>query len=226
MKAFLLIKSSILLLSVVAISCNNQQKNMDQDQVKYYATSQEAVKKAKEDLLAVIRSNKDFAPGVEAATLEKTEGGNEVRHVELSFDKLLIADSTGDLDKLIGSEMNTVIPLISNNNVATIVELNKSDKGWKIASLAGKEIADDLNTIRSAVGDSGQSITIYNVPNLQTKVYGVKKGGAELFYTNYGGQFSMRQGVKISDLLPALKNAAQRFQKEFGDKIKQQKLVR
>jgi hypothetical protein len=226
MKKIFVINAAILLLAVVAAGCNNQQQNnMNKDQPQFFNSPAEAVKKAKADLLGILQSNKEFATGIDVATLEKAQPGEAIKQIETDFNKLLNADSTGSMDKLQASELNTVIPLLADNKILTVAELSKSNEGWKVAGLADKSMTDDLNAVKAAAGDSA-TITIYHLPNLQTNVYAVKKGDSELLYVNYGDKYSLRQGVRASELLPFLKAEAIDFQKRYGDEIKKQKLVR
>lgn len=217
---------------ICAIACSNQNQvnnnDRQQQQQQSYATPEEAAQKGKSDLLSALRSNNQFNLGIDAAALENAQPGRPMRMVELSFDKLLAADTANpSLDALVASDKNTVVPLVGNNTVLTIVEVNKIDQNWRVAALGGKQFASDLTTLGQAVGDTGmQSVTIYEVPNLQVIVYGVKTGTTEMFYTNYGGRFSLRQGVGAADLIPMLKRDAAEFQRKFGDQIKRAKLLK
>ena len=225
MKSFI-VYSCFTFVMLCTVACNDQQRQMNNDQPQTFNTPEEAIKKAKEDLLAVLRANKEINVGVDVATLEKAQPGPSVRQVVLNFDQLITADSASDFSKLIKEDKSTVVPMIADNNVVTIVEVTKDDKGWKVTSLAAKDIADDLSVIRRAIGDTAQqNITIYEVPNLRTRVYGVRRNNAELFYTNYGDRFNIREGVQASQLIQVLKADAIEFQRKYGDLLKKEKLV-
>jgi hypothetical protein len=223
MKTIITIKLFTLFI-LVAYACNNQQ-GMKQSQPQFYATPGEAIEKAKSDLLAVIRTNKGITLGIDEKTLEAATSGAPVKQGNIDFNKLLTADSLGSFDNLQAGEMSTIFPMISGNRVITVVEINKSEKGWSITGLGGKSVSEDLNIVRAVAGDSA-TISVYEVPNLQTKVYSVKKAGVEMFYTDFENKFSLRQGVSAAQLIPALKRAAQEFNRKYGDKVKQQRLVR
>lgn len=225
MKTIIHIKVFTLLILVTTFGCNDQQNGMSQSTPKYYPTAKEAIQQAKSDLLAVLKLNKDLAIGVDEKTLQSAEAGDAVRQINLDFNKLINADSTGDFEKMAAGEMSTVYPMVAGNRVITIVEIGKNEKGWSVTGLGGKSTAQDLDIVRTAVG-SGAVISIYDVPNLQTKVYGVKKDGVELFYTNYGDRFSLQQGVTAAQLIPVLKAAALEFNRRYGDELKKQKLVK
>ena len=222
----LIIYSCFTFVMLWTIACNDQQRPMDNNQPQTFNTPEEAIKKAKEDLLAVLRANKEINVGVDVATLEKAQPGPNVRQVVLNFDQLLTADSAADFSKFIKEDKSTVVPMIADNKVVTIVEVVKDDKGWKVTSLAAKDVADDLSAIHTAIGDTAQqAITIYEVPNLRTRVYGVRRNNTELFYTNYGNRFNIREGVQASQLLPVLKADAIEFQRKYGDLLKKEKLL-
>ncbi len=192
-----------------------------------FRTIKEAVNKAKSDLMTVLRLNKDIDLGVDITSLEKAQSGNAVESVLVDFDRLLKAKSFGSFDKLISSRKNTVVPLVSDGKVITIVEIGKDKKGWHVAGLGSAKITEELNTIYSTVEDrKNVRITIYDVPNLQASVYGVRSDDHEIFYTDYSDYFLLRKGVVAKHLLTQLKEDAIRFQKEYGKLLKERKLVR
>jgi hypothetical protein len=57
-------------------------------------------------------------------------------------------------------------------------------------------------------------------------VYGVKRGDAEVLYTDYEGRFSLREGVSAAVLVPVLKAGAIEFQRVYGDSLKRGPLLR
>jgi hypothetical protein len=221
--------SWLLLLSVSATDCAKRDQRMpsDQDQPQHFPAPDEAVQKAKQDFAAVLSSNKQLDLGVDSATLARSQPGKPVKRVELDFEKLLAADTSAGFDALVKSERNTVVPLVADDRVVTIVEVNRDEQGWKVIGLAGKDIADDLTTVRTAFPDAVQSdITLYEVPNLQARVYGVKRNGTETLFTSYGNRFSLRKGVSPAMLTAVLKSDAIAFQQKYGEALKKQRLVR
>jgi hypothetical protein len=106
----------------------------------------------------------------------------------------------------------------------TIVEIAR---GWRVVGLAGRDIADALNIALEVVGDSNpHQVTLYEVPNLQTRVCGVGRGDREFLFTDYAGRFSPRQGVSAATLIPALKASAIELQRQCGDSLRRGRLVR
>jgi hypothetical protein len=220
---------SLVLLSVLTMACNRREEDMpgDQGQPQYYTTADETVKNAKAAFLAALQYNKDINLGVDSATVARSTPGTPVRRVELDFAKLLTADPAAGFDALVKSEKSTVVPLLSGDSVVTIVEVRREDRGWKLVGLAGKDIADDLSAVLRAVGNTPQSqTTLYDVPNLQTKVYGVKSAGGETLFANYKDRFDIRKGVSAAALIPVLKADAVAFQSKYGEALKNQRLVR
>jgi hypothetical protein len=210
-------------------ACQQNRGHMDDNngnnnQGPTFSTAEEAANKAKADLLEVLRSGKSINLGLDSAAVSRSQPSTPLKQYQLTFDKLLSADSAG-FANMKQDEKATVVPLTDNNDIVTIAEVAKNDKGWRVTAVANKEISEDLNAIRKSIGDTAKGeITIYNLPHTATKVYGVKRGDAEIFYTSYPG-FSIRQGVPESSLLPLLRRDALEYRRKFGDDLKNQKLV-
>lgn len=191
----------------------------------FFSTPEEAANKAKSDLLTISRSHKEMALGVEAAVLERSQPAQPLKQYQITFDELLAADSFA---RFTTNELATVVPLVADDNVVTIAEVAKDEKGWRIAGLSDNALAEDINTVRKAVGAQSE-IVIYALPHAQVKVYGVAGAapgdatGATLF-TSYPG-FSLRQPVSAEQLLSALKRDAAEFREKYGDALKKQKLT-
>ena len=223
MKKFF-IYATLMAVMISAFACNQTKQMNNQNQKQSFGTPEEAAKKGRDDLLTVARQHKEINTGIDTAALEKATAGKVIRQAVLSFDKLLSADTTRDMNTIVQEESNQAVPFINGNEVITIVEVKKSGKGWEVAALGNKQLSDDLTAL-GITGDSLNNVTVYEVPNLKTKVYGVRKGDNELFYTNYKNVLSLRQGVSASVVLSILKKDAIEFQRKFGDSLKKGKLV-
>jgi hypothetical protein len=192
----------------------------------YFPTQQEAANKAKSDLLAVLRSRKEFALGLQEQTIERSQPAAPIIQYQITFEDLASANTFATLNR---NELATVVPLVADDTVATIVEVAKDESGWKATSLANKSLSSELDVVRKAAGPQA-GIVIYDLPHSGTKVYGVTQpAGAEpsatLVYTNYTG-FNLREGVPAERLLSVLKQDAAEFQRMYGDDLKNRKLVR
>ncbi len=219
----------LVLLSASAAGCQNQRGGMqrDQDQPQHFGTQDEAVRKAKADFLEVLRSGADLDLGVDAATLERAQPGPSVRRVDLDFARLLTADTAAGLAALVASERDIVVPFLVDGDVVTIAEVVQGDEGWRVVGLAGRDIASDLRVVlRTSPDTAAGQITLYEVPNLQARVYGVTREGREVLYTDYQGRFSIRQGVDAATLLPVLRVDAIEFQRVYGDSLRAGRLLR
>ena len=191
-----------------------------------FSSAAAAANKAKSDLLAVLQSDPKINLGLDRATLEKSQPATPIKHYQVTFQKLLATESAGSFGNLTENEMTTIVPLVADNSVVTIAGVAKDDKGWRVAALADKSIANDLNELQGAGGDMAQGeITIYELPNSPVKVYGVKKDGSEVFHSNYPG-FNIYEGVPAERLLSVLRRDAADFQNKYGAALKEQKLVR
>lgn len=190
-----------------------------------FTDAAQAVAQAKSDLASLLRDQKDLNLGVDLASVEASQAGRPVRRVEIDFDKLLVSDAVTEFGSLVKSERDTVVPLVAQGKVATVVEVAGEGQQWRIVGLGGKDIADDLNAVRAASAGA-EDITLYEVPNLQARVYGVRAGETEQLFTNYGGRLSIQQAVDAATLIPMLRADAIEFQKTYGDAVKEKKLVR
>jgi len=163
--------------------------------------------------------------GVDEAALAKSQPARFIKHYQITFETLLTADSAATFGNLAQNEMATVVPFVSDNSVVTIAEVAKDDKGWRVTSLVGQSVSNDLNALRTVTGETSQvEITIYDLPHSAVKVYGIKKNNSEMFYSDYPG-FNVREGVSAERLLSVVKRDAAEFQRNYGPALMQQKLV-
>jgi hypothetical protein len=214
-------------LALVSSSACQRDSQMDNDSKRtvFFSTPEEAANRARNDLLAVMRSHKEVSLGVEAAAIERSQPGKALKQYQITFDELLSADSFA---RFTAKELATVVPLVADDNVVTTAEVAKDEKGWRIAGISDKALAEDINTVRKAVGAESE-IVIYALPHAQFKVYGVmgaaqgQATGATL-YTSYPG-FSLKEPVATEQLLSVLKRDAAEFREKYGDALKKQKLT-
>lgn len=217
--------------AMTATACRSEMRDMnqDRDRTQVFDTPDEAVAKARQDFLEVLATDLGLNLGVDAATLERATPGAAVRRVDVDFERLLTAQPADSFAALVQAERNTVVPLVADNRVATIVEIVRAEQGWRVVGLAGTDIASELSAIRESAPQVAelpdQAITLYEIPNLQTRVYGVRTPDAELFFTDHG-DFSIRQAVSAERLIPALRTDAAEFQRRFGDTLRQRPLLR
>ncbi len=214
---------ALMLLCTFACDRGGQRPKTDGMGSTSFATAEEAISKAKADLLSILRSGNGLALGVDEAALTRSQPEALIPHYQITFEQLATADSFASLSS---NALATVVPFASDNAVTTIVQVAKDEKGWRVTALADSKLADDLNALRGAVGDTSQAeVTIYALPHASTRVYGVKKEGKELFYSDYPS-FSVAQGVAAELILPSIKRDAAEFQKIHGAALKEKKLVR
>jgi hypothetical protein len=191
----------------------------------YFSNPQEAANKAKNDLLTVLRSRKDIALGLEQQTIEKSQPAAPIKQYQITFENLASADSFTALRQ---NQMATVVPLVADGTVATVVGVAKDEVGWKIASLGDKSLSGELDVVGKAAGPHTE-IVIYDLPHSGEKVYAAMQpatgGGGTVLYTNYTG-FNLREPVPAERLLPVLKQDAAEFQRKYGEELKRQRVVR
>lgn len=215
----------LLLASTAACQGEGMQDDGAPDQPDRFETQEAAAQKAIADFREVLASGVDIETGIDAATLERSQPGPSVPRVDLDFTRLLEADTATSMNELVASERNVVVPLLADGGVATIVEVARDEGGWRVVGLAGQDIAADLSAVFESAGATA-SVTLYEVPNLQARVYGVAAEGGERLHTDYGEQFDIRQGVEPATLLPVLRADAQEFQRVYGDSLRTGRLLR
>lgn len=215
-----------MLLMLTAISCTNMNNNNNADaqdggKPKTYATVTEAAVAAKEDMLEAMKTV-DF--GINGDKLKSATPGAPVYRYELDWNALLKADSAATPEDMATQGSVTLVPLINNNEVITVVSLMESEGQYGIGGLGDKQVSNELDMVRRADSLGMQSdISIYEVPNLQALVYSVK--GSNMYYTSYNNN-SIRQGMTAPQLVKVLKADAMNFERQFRDELKKGDLLK
>ncbi len=188
---------------------------------KQFTSATEAAVAAKEDMLAAAETV-DF--GIDKGKLKSAEPGAPVYKYEIDWEALLKADTGATPETVSGREALTLVPLISNGEVITVISLRDENGSYGIGGLGDKQISSELDMVRRAnpTGMQGE-VSIYEVPNLQATIYAVK--GSELYYTSYNNN-SIRQGLTAKELVDNLRMDAQRFEKQYREQLRKGKLVR
>lgn len=192
-----------------------------------FKTPEEAVKKAQSDLMEVLRSGKGFNLGVTAEQLANAQAAANIEHHELNFEKLLRVESATNLEELSSGRQSFTTPLVSREKVVTVVEIAQAAEGWNVVGIAGTKQSEDLNMLPEDIRKEGfKRVKIFEVPNLNAVVYTANTPDGQMSYTDYGDKFSIREGVRTEVLVRALNEDARKWQDEFGDQVKEQKLVK
>ena len=223
-----IIKSVILLLSVIFVfySCSNQEgeEEGEMNEQKIFTTPEEAVAKAKSDLIQVLETNKDLDLGIDVAKLRNAEAVRLVQYAEVDFEKILSTDTVRSLSEITFPPKSMIAPFVLENNVVGVAEVGKVRDGWKVVGLGNRPITEYLNATRVTFNNNA-AVTIYEVPNLQIFIYGVKKDASETYYLNFG-DFTFKDSTALGAFYPAVRESSIRFHKEFGDRLKKEKLVK
>lgn len=223
-----ILKSAFLLLTFIFVvySCTNQEGEIKEgmNEQKIFKTPEEAVAKAKSDLIQVIETNKDLDLGIDVEKLRNAELVRTAQYAEVDFEKLLRSENVLSLSDISSPPKSIVAPFVLENSIVGVVEVGTARDGWKIVGLGNKLITDDLNTTKVML-DKDATVTIYEVPNLQLFIYGVKKEASETYHLNFS-KFTLKDSTDIKAFYPALRESSIQFNKEFGDKLKKEKLVK
>ena len=229
MKIFHISIVLLISLSILFQSCKNTTtvNNTTDNQPSSFKSPEEAALKAKEDLLNILRTNKDVNIGLEASSLERSVTDKPLNYYTLDFSKVLQADNGTAFKDLVASQKSVVVPLTGEKEILTVIELGYVNNEYTIGTLGNKQLTSELNALNNLVSDTSVStLAIYEIPNLNKIIYGVSVNGTETFYTNYGGSSSIERGVSSDVLLPLIIQDARKFQEQYGEQLKGEKLVK
>lgn len=217
----------MLLLTLAAASCtdmkgnNNGNADDGESKPKQFTSATEAAVAAKEDMLAAAETV-DF--GIDKAKLKGSEPGAVVYKYEIDWDALLKADTSASLESVAGREGVSIVPLINNGEVVTVISLRDDNGNYGIGGLGDKQISTELDMVRRADKLGSQTaVSIFEVSNLQATIYAVK--GSPYYYTSYNNN-SIRQGLTAKELVETLRMDALRFEKRYREELQKGKLVR
>ena len=219
--------SIIILLAGISIAACTKRNQPMNEPVQYFPTAAEAVSKAKADLLELMSKQKGLALNIDGARLEKGEAGAPVQVSELDFNKLMAGDSTQDIRQILSGNSNTIIPIIADNQVVTSVELVQEAKGWRIAGINNAAYLNGLRSIRETLKDTpAEKIAVYDVPNLNAKVFVVTGTQGDMYFADYPGRISPNERMDLAKLTSVLQADAREFYAKYGDLIRKQQLVK
>jgi hypothetical protein len=214
------ITHTMVIASFLLGSCTPQGDKTMNDGPAEFATAEEAAMKGKSDLVSILASQKELDLAVDRGQLEGAQQAPMIRYAEVDLQRLLSSDSVMSLGD-IAAEKSLIAPFAQSGRVITVIEVAQAGGKWKAAALGNKTLTDALN----ATGLAGQEgVTIYEVPNLQVTVYGVRTGGGEVYHLNYD-RFTAKDSTSIKDLFPVLRDQARQFQQQFGDQMSKDQLV-
>jgi hypothetical protein len=223
-----ILKSLLLLLSVIFILYSCKQENGEgegkMNEPKIFNTPEEAAAKAKSDLIEVLETNKDLDLGIDVEKLQNSQQAKMIQYADVDFQKLLTTENVQFLSDISNSPKSMLTPFVMMNSVIGIVEVGPERGGWKVVGLGNKPVKEDLNTARINLTGNAD-VTVYEVPNLQLYIYGVRKNVSETYYLNFG-QHTLRDSTSIQDFYPELHESSIKFQREYGGILTKEQLVK
>ena len=221
-----ILKSGFLLLSIILIfsSCQSQEGEGEMNEPKIYKTPEDAAANAKSDLIQVLETDKNIDLGIDVAKLRKAELVRVAKYQEVDFEKILTTESVQSLSEISFPHKSMVAPFVLDDKVVGVAEVTEVSDGWKVSGLGNKPITDDINTTRVNLNNDLEVI-IYEVPNLQIYIYGVRKGAVETYYLNFDN-FTLKDSTALKTFYPVVRESSIRFHKEFGEQLKKEKLVK
>jgi len=223
-----ILKSAFLLFSLIffLIACEKQdgEGEGEMNGKNTFDTPEEAVAKAKSDLIQVLETSKDIDLGIDVEKLRNAEQVRIVQYVEVDFEKLLRTENVQSLSDISSAPKSMVAPFALQNNVVGVVEVREESSKWKVSGLGNKPLTEDFN-MAGIANNNEAAVTVYEVPNLQVFVYGVRMGGTETYHLNLG-EYTLKDTVNVQAFYPLLRENSIQFQREFGDLLKKEQLLK
>ena len=196
-------------------------------QEKYYERPDEAIQKAKSDLMEILKKGEQFKFKLSSDQLEKSQAMANLKYYQVDFDALLENEDIGSMRELKPGLKYYVAPLGMQGNIVTLVEINNFKQGWGVVGMMNNSIGDELQQLpREFRMEKLKSLTIYEVPNINAMLYVFNDGDKEMVFTNYSDRFSMKQAMPIDEVFKVIKPDAEWFMRQHGEKLKEGKLVK
>ncbi len=190
----------------------------------YFADDQSAARKAKSDLVDILRIDKNIQLNINVAELEQALEEGSIATFEVDINRFLQGDSSG-LNTVADDRQETIVPFINDGKVIGTATLRKEEKGYRVGGLANNKTAQDIQAIRNATGRIS-NINLYHIPNIDAEIYEVIREGQVLYFTDYGGLFNFKEPASMERLRSVLKTDLMVFERQYGDQVKKGKLVK
>ncbi len=218
-----------LLCMFVLLSCaskNDTDMQQSQTQVQQFTTSAEAVTKGKNDLLELLKANKESGLNLDIALVEKALPDESISSVEIDFQQFLKADSLESLRDVSGEEKGRITPLYADSKLVTTI-ITRIDQGaWTVSGIRDQYAEAEISELRNSnPGYSKSAITLYEVPNIDAHIYCLRADERELYFSNYKGM-SLAEPMALSELVKIVREDAIEFERQYGEQIKKGKLVK
>ncbi len=196
-------------------------------QEKYFDRPEEAIQKAKTDLMEILKKGEQFKFKLSPDQLEKAQPMANIKYFQVDFNTLLQNENVGSMRELKPDLKYYVAPLGMQGNIITLVEINNFKQGWGVVGLMNSAIGDELQQLpREFRLEKLKSMTIYEVPNINAMLYVFNDGDKEMVFTNYSDRFSMKQAMPVDEVYKVIKPDAEWFMRKHGEKLKDGKLVK
>jgi hypothetical protein len=228
MKNLILIILAVFL-AVSVISCKKETtiEKVTQQKTQYFQTLDEASKKAKSDLLEILKMEKDIKLNIDVKELEQSNPQGSVKHYSVDFNKFISGDSLRDLKAISTDDGVSIVPFVYENRIIASAFVNKDKNGWAVGGLSNDKITDDLNKIKQILKETPKfEINYFEVPNIDAHIYQAADNSSVRYFADYKDVFNVQKEVKFPEIVNVLKRDAIEFQKKYGEELKKGKLVK
>jgi len=214
--------------TVLFISCSNMKNKGNSDgntpsEPKKYTSAAEAANAAKNDMLAGMDQNVNF--GVDKEKLRASKPEEAIQRNQIDMNGLINADSSTSFEKIAMNEGSSVIPFVNNREIIAVCGLSNDNNEYRITGLGDKYLTSELNMIYAMNAEMRGKIAIMEIQNLTATIYELKGPNGNMYYSSYNGH-NIKEGISESEMIRILRADAITFNKNLGDKIKKQKLVK
>lgn len=191
-----------------------------------FQTKEEAVQKAQQDLIQILESGLKIDMDVTVEQVREAKPMMSIAFNQVNFEALINSENAESFNQLKTELVSYIVPLANKEKIVTLIQVYQVDKMWKVSGIGDNLIKEDLNKLPSEAFNEGFSnLKIYEVPNIQANIYVLDLRAEEVAFSNYGN-YNIREGVKPASVIEVLKGDAIQFQKQWGDLLKEGKLVK
>jgi hypothetical protein len=187
----------------------------------------EASKKAKSDLLEVLKQDKEIKLNIDPKQLEQSNPEGSVKHYMVDINKFVAKDSIRNLKDVSTDEGVSIVPFVYNKKVIASASINKVKDGWTVGGLFNNKITSDVNKVKQIQYQIPKSeINYYEVPNIDAHIYQVVSDTSAQYFTDYKSIFSIEKGARLAEIVNVMRKDAIDFQRKYEKELKENKLVK
>lgn len=167
--------------------------------------------------------------------VKELEVGDPIPLKGIAYNKLLNFEEGSPINTLFEKNKQFVFPLLFNEQVKTTVTVIKTDQGWVFNNFGGTIYTEIITNKRIFSGWPDtldvniEDMNIISIPGLNIEMVGFNiNNDWWLIPTFDNPKIKVKQYSKLpaKELMPVIKSYAIEFENEYGDQIKEKRLVK